>query len=87
MAHAWVEEFKQFHPKVTVEILGRWIRRCLRTAQAESQALVMLSRPVKKEELEQLKSATIVNPVAFVVAREALGVFVHASKPSSGDFW
>lgn len=41
----------------------------------------MLSRPVKEEELAMLKKKGLKQPVAFVVAREALGVFVHPSNP------
>jgi phosphate transport system substrate-binding protein len=41
----------------------------------------MLSRPVKPEELQAIKSEAITQPVAFVVGREALGVFVQASNP------
>lgn len=81
MAHAWVEGLKQFHPQVTVEISAAGSGDAFGQLKQNPNALVMLSRPVKPEELEQLKSATITNPVAFVVAREALGVFVHASNP------
>ncbi len=81
MAHAWAEGFKQFHPKVTVEISAAGSGDAFAQLKQNPQALVMLSRPVKKEELDQIKSATITNPVAFVVAREALGVFVHSSNP------
>ncbi len=81
MAHAWAEGLKQFHPKVTVEISAAGSGDAFGQLKQNPQALVMLSRPVKKEELDQIKSATITNPVAFIVAREALGVFVHASNP------
>lgn len=81
MAHAWAEGFKQFHPKVVVEISAAGSGDAFAQLKSNPQALVMLSRPVKKEELDQIKSATITNPVAFVVAREALGVFVNASNP------
>ncbi len=81
MAHAWAEGFKQFHPDVTVEISAAGSGDAFGQLKQNPQALVMLSRPVKKTELDQIKSATITNPVAFVVAREALGVFVHASNP------
>ena len=81
MAHAWAEGFRQFHPEVTVEISAAGSGDAFAQLKQNPQSLVMLSRPVKKQELDQVKSATITNPVAFIVAREALGVFVHASNP------
>ncbi len=41
----------------------------------------MLSHPVRPEELTALKEKGLKDPAAFVVAREALGVFVHKSNP------
>ena len=81
MAHAWAEEFNLFHPKVAVEVSAAGSGDAFGQLKQNPRSLVMLSRPVKKEELEQIKSATITKPVAFVVAREALGVFVHATNP------
>lgn len=81
MAHAWTDGFKKFHPEVTVEVSAAGSGDAFEQLKQNPQALVMLSRPVTKDELEKIKSATITQPVAFVVAREALGVFVHASNP------
>ena len=81
MAHAWADEFKQFHPQVNVEISAAGSGDAFKQLKENPQALVMLSRPVKPEELEQIKSESIKEPVAFSVAREALGVFVHDTNP------
>jgi phosphate transport system substrate-binding protein len=81
MAHAWADDFKKFHPQVQVEISAAGSGDAFGKLKQNPQALVMLSRPVKPEELQQLKSDAIKSPVAFVVAREALGVFVHSSNP------
>lgn len=82
MAHAWYDEFKQFHPEVTVEISAAGSGDAFAQLKQDPKSLVMLSRPVKPEELQQIKSETVKQPVAFVVAREALGVFVHATNPA-----
>ncbi|MCC6508268.1 MAG: substrate-binding domain-containing protein [Pirellulaceae bacterium] len=82
MVHAWATEFKLFHPQVTVEVTAAGSGDAFAQLKQNPQALVMLSRPVKPEELQQVKSDAIKDPVAFVVAREALGVFVHASNPA-----
>lgn len=81
LAHAWDDEFKQFHPEVQVEIAAAGSGDAFEQLKKNPQAMVMLSRPVKPEELEELKSDAIQEPVAFVVCREALGVFVHADNP------
>ena len=81
MAHAWADEFKQFHSQVQVEISAAGSGDAFGQLKQNPKALVMLSRPVKPEELQEIKSDTIKEPVAFSVAREALGVFVHASNP------
>ena len=81
MAHAWADEFKQFHPQVKVEIAAAGSGDAFEQLKQNPQAMVMLSRPVKPEELEKLKSEVVKEPVAFSVAREALGVFVHGTNP------
>lgn len=81
LAHAWADEFKQFHPQVQVEISAAGSGDAFEQLKKNPKAIAMLSRPVKPEELEELKSDAIKQPVAFVVGREALGVFVHASNP------
>ncbi len=83
MAHAWSDEFKQFHPDVTIEVSAAGSGDAFGQLAKNPSALVMLSRPVKGEELQAIKSGTIKEPMAFVVAREALGVFVHATNPMS----
>lgn len=81
MVHAWADEYRQFYPKVKVEIAAAGSGDAFAKLQENPQALAMLSRPVKPEELEKLKSDKIKEPVAITVAREALGVFVHVSNP------
>jgi len=81
MAHAWADEFRRFHPQVAVEISAAGSGDAFVKLKQNPKAVAMLSRPVKPDELEQLKSETIKHPAAFVVAREALGVYVHESNP------
>lgn len=81
MAHAWSDEFKKFHPQVQVEVSAAGSGDAFAQLQKDPRALVMLSRPVRAEELDKLKSDLIKSPVGFIVAREALGVFVHATNP------
>lgn len=88
MAHSWASGYKQFHPNVQVEISGAGSEATFEQLQENPSGVGMLSRPVRPEELEALKKIGLQQPTAFVVAREALGVFVHPSNPIktiSGD--
>ncbi|GIW99142.1 MAG: phosphate-binding protein [Pirellulaceae bacterium] len=81
MAHGWANGFRQFHPQAQVIINGRGAEATLDVLKKQPTAVGMISRPVTEEELAELRQAGWKNPTAFVVAREALGVFVHASNP------
>lgn len=83
MAHSWTTGFKRFHPQVKVEIFGSNPEAALARLVKEPSGIAMLSRPVKEQELEELKRQGLKSPAAFEVAREALGVFVHADNPIS----
>jgi phosphate transport system substrate-binding protein len=82
MAHMWADQLKQFHPQVKVEISAAGSGDAFAQLKREPTAVAMLSRPVKAEELEALKAEGVKDPAAFVVGREALGVYVHASNPA-----
>lgn len=83
LAHGWVLGFKHFHSQVNVEISAAGSDEAFERLVTNPSAIAMFSRPVTQQELEQLKQRGLKNPVAFVVAREALSVFVHASNPVS----
>jgi phosphate transport system substrate-binding protein len=88
MAHGWADGFRQFHPKIQVEISAAGTESALERLVKTPSGIAMLARPVTEAELDQLKQQGLKRPVAFVVAREALGVFVHATNPAqtiSGD--
>ncbi|MFK7736552.1 MAG: PstS family phosphate ABC transporter substrate-binding protein [Pirellulaceae bacterium] len=81
LAHGWTFGFKRFHPEVKVEISAAGSEATFAEILKNPSGVGMLSRPVKEAELEMLKKEGLKQPVAFVVAREALGVFVHPSNP------
>lgn len=81
MAHGWTTGFKKFHKSVDVEIAAAGSEAVFTKLLESPSAVGMLSRPVKDAELEALRKKGVKKPVAFVVAREALGVFVHPSNP------
>lgn len=80
LAHGWASGFKHFHAKAVVEVSASG-SETFNQLLAQPDGIAMLSRPVKQEELDQLKQRGLKAPTAFVVAREALAVFVHSSNP------
>ena len=83
LAHGWAGGFKNFHPESQVEVLAAGTDKLAELFQRHPAGIAMVSRPVLGAELEQLRKAGLKQPVAFMVAREALGVFVHESNPVS----
>ncbi|RMF40322.1 MAG: hypothetical protein D6753_11935 [Planctomycetota bacterium] len=81
LAHGWAGGFKKFHPNVRVEITGTGYQETFDRLQQDPDGVGMIARPVTEAELAELKQRGLNAPHAFVVAREALGVFVHAQNP------
>lgn len=81
MADAWGIGFQNFHPQAKIEITAAGSEKTFESIVANPTGVGMLSRPVTDEELEALKGKGLKQPTAFVVAREALGVFVHPDNP------
>lgn len=81
MAHAWGTNFKKFHQNAKVEIYGSGSETTFETLLKNPTGVAMLSRPVSEQEIAELQKKGLKKPVAFTVAREALGVFVHPKNP------
>ena len=81
LAHRWSTGFKGFHPNVKVVISAEGSESVFDRLARNPSSIGMLSRPVTKEDLANLKTKGLKKPVAIQVAREALGVFVHQSNP------
>ncbi len=81
LAHGWAGGFKQFHPRAVIEISGTGLEETFDRLQSAPDSVAMLSRPITEAELAELQRRGLKKPAAFVVAREALGVFVNAQNP------
>lgn len=81
LAHGWTTGFKECHSQAEVEISAAGSEKAFSELVANPSAIGMFSRPIKTEELEELRKKGLKRPVAFVVAREALSVYVNASNP------
>jgi len=81
LAHGWSIGFKKFHANINVVVSAEGSETVFDRLRKNPGSIGMLSRPVTKDDLEQLKQAGLKQPVAVMVAREALGVFVHRDNP------
>jgi len=81
LAHVWASGFNEFHKGVKVEIGASGSFEAFEHLVANPSCAAMLSHPVRDEEVAALKEKGLKQPVAFVVAREALGIFVNKSNP------
>lgn len=83
LAHGWASGYKQFHPQAKVEISAANSEQLLPMFKTHPTGVAMISRPVAAGELDELRKQGLKQPVAFMVAREALSVYVHQSNPVS----
>jgi phosphate transport system substrate-binding protein len=83
LAHGWINGFKQFQPQAKVEISAAGSEEAAKLLVAKPSAIAMYSRPVTEQELAEMRRLGLRQPTAFVVAREALTVYVHATNPAT----
>ncbi|MEM8735454.1 MAG: substrate-binding domain-containing protein, partial [Planctomycetota bacterium] len=81
MAHGWSAGFKRFHREAEIVVSAAGSEATFDELIKNPSGVGMLSRPVTDKELDELKKKGLKQPVAFIVAREALGVFVHPDNP------
>ncbi len=78
LAHGWAANFSKFHPKTKVTISAAGSETVFERLRKNPTGVGMMSRPVTEAELSE---SGLKHPVAVVVSREALGVFVHKENP------
>lgn len=83
LANGWVNGFKQFHPNSKVEISAADSDEAAKMLAANPSTIAMYSRPVPEQELAEMRKLGLKQPTAFMVAREALTVFVNRSNPTT----
>ncbi len=81
LAHGCAVGFKKFHPEATVVISAEGSESTFDRLAKNPSSIGMLSRPVTEADLAELKNRGLKQPVAVMIARDALGVFVHESNP------
>jgi phosphate transport system substrate-binding protein len=81
MAHGWAIGFKKFHPKSKIVISAEGSETVFDRLAKNPTSIGMVSRPVTEAELAKLQKVGLKQPVALMIAREALGVYVHKDNP------
>jgi phosphate transport system substrate-binding protein len=81
VAQAWAEEYKKAAPQVDVEVSGGGSGVGIAALEKGTIDIANASRNMKPEEMEQAKRNTGKEPKEFVVAYDALAVYVQKDNP------
>jgi phosphate transport system substrate-binding protein len=80
LALAWAEAYQPMHPEVLISVTGGGSGTGLAALINGTVDIANASRQIKDEE-RALAEANGVNPVEFIVARDAIAVIIHPSNP------
>ncbi|MEJ5223901.1 MAG: phosphate ABC transporter substrate-binding protein [Anaerolineales bacterium] len=80
LALAWAEAYQAAHPDVRISVTGGGSGTGIAALINGTVGLANASRAIKPEELAEAQSKGI-EPVEFVIARDAIAVVVHPSNP------
>lgn len=81
LATAWAEAYRKVKPNVFVNANGGGTGTGFAALQNNTTEMCNASREIKKEEVDKVKSVTGKEPREFVIAYDALAVYVHPSNP------
>ena len=81
VAQAWAETYKEVAPNVDVEVSGGGSGVGIAALEKGAIDIANSSRNMKPDEIEQAKRNTGKAPREFVVAYDALAIYVHKDNP------
>jgi len=81
VAQAWAEEYKKVAPNVDVEVSGGGSGVGIAALEKGTIDIADASRDMKPEEMDQAKKNTGKEPKEFIVAYDALAVYVNKDNP------
>jgi phosphate transport system substrate-binding protein len=81
VAQAWAEAYKTVAPQVDVEVSGGGSGVGIAALERGAIDIANSSRNMKSDEIEQAKRNTGKEPKEFIVAYDALAVYVHKDNP------
>ena len=80
LALAWAERYQDIQPDVTIAVTGGGSGTGIASLINGTVSIANASRSIKEEEIENAR-ANGIEPIEFVVARDAIAVIVHPSNP------
>jgi len=80
LALAWAERYQELHPDVSISVTGGGSGTGIAALINGTVTIANASRQIKTEEIQDAQ-ANGINPVEFVIARDAIAVVVHPSNP------
>ena len=80
LALAWAEKYQSLHPEVQVSVTGGGSGTGITALANNTVDIANASRAIKAEEIEAMQ-ANGVDPVEFVVARDAIAIIVNLDNP------
>jgi phosphate transport system substrate-binding protein len=82
LALAWAEAYQNEHPEVRISVTGGGSGTGIAALINGTVDIANASRQIKSEEIEQAR-VNGVEPVEFVIARDAIAIIVHPDNPVS----
>jgi phosphate transport system substrate-binding protein len=80
LALAWAVKYQSLHPEVQIAVTGGGSGTGITALANNTVDIANASRAIKPEEIEAMK-ANGINPVEFVVARDAIAIIVNPDNP------
>jgi len=80
LALAWAETYQAEHPEVEIAVTGGGSGTGLAALVNHTVDIANASRAIKPEEMAEAETQGL-NPIEFVVARDAIAVVVHPNNP------
>lgn len=80
LALVWAETYQSSHPEVSISVTGGGSGTGITALANNTVDIANASRAIKPEEIESMQ-ANGINPVEFVVARDAIAVIINPENP------
>jgi len=80
LALYWAEEYQKLHPEVRISVTGGGSGTGISSLINNTVDLANASRQIKLEEIESANKNGV-DPIEYVVARDAIAVIVHPDNP------
>jgi phosphate transport system substrate-binding protein len=82
LALAWAERYQASHPEVNIAVTGGGTGTGISALMNKTVDIANASRAIKDEEIQSMQADGI-DPVEYVIARDAIAVVVNPSNPVS----